>query len=613
MDQLRPPEGCKFDMAIGTTFSLDLFSLLIAPLSLVLFEYEDKDEALKDPTALLEALRLTADKITVFCQAGRIAVPTTDNYLFHYLEPMVVQVKPENPEGVFHPKIWVLRYTAADKEIHYRFLCLSRNLTFDCSWDTILTLDGVYDQERTLAFSRNRPLSDFILKLPELARNVSITTKKNIKRIADEVLRVRFEPPEQFDEINFIPIGIDGYKKGPSFKDTSRLLVISPFLSGKKIETSFAAGQKNVLISRPESLDGVEPELLKNLSKTTNLYIMESNAEKPQGDEAEKAVAQELSLDEDLSGLHAKLYVSEEGWDARFLTGSANVTTKGLDGVNVEFLTELTGKKSLVGIDKILNNDTSEITLFSLLVPYKIPEQKTSIDENRKALENALEANRKRLIHADLKLRVITENGNQSLELTSQSEIAFEGNTQVFCWPIMLPDSHAKNLLPLTKGERVVFSGLSLLGLTSFLAFRINSKVNTLEGNITFTMNIPVADMPEERSIKILQHMIGNSERFIRFLLFLLADNPEDLLIEQLIQSPRESGKQRDSWSNASLPLLEEMVRAFSRNPEKIQRISSLVKDLKKTEGGNRLLPTGFDEIWGAFQAAMDTGKNNGN
>ena len=79
---------------------------------------------------------LKAQSITV--RAASVANP-----LFQYLEEIVLGVTPPHPEGIFHPKIWMLRYKEQDgKNVIYRFLCLSRNITFDKSWDTILTLEG---------------------------------------------------------------------------------------------------------------------------------------------------------------------------------------------------------------------------------------------------------------------------------------------------------------------------------------------------------------------------------------------------------------------------------------------------------------------------------------
>jgi hypothetical protein len=37
MEPLRPPAGCKLDVAVGTTYSLDLISALMLPLSFAFF------------------------------------------------------------------------------------------------------------------------------------------------------------------------------------------------------------------------------------------------------------------------------------------------------------------------------------------------------------------------------------------------------------------------------------------------------------------------------------------------------------------------------------------------------------------------------------------------
>jgi len=74
LDALRPPQGYTFDRGIGTTFSLDLLSLLFAPLSLALHETR-VDKELNYPIVILEAFKRTADKLTVFCQRGRISIP----------------------------------------------------------------------------------------------------------------------------------------------------------------------------------------------------------------------------------------------------------------------------------------------------------------------------------------------------------------------------------------------------------------------------------------------------------------------------------------------------------------------------------------------------------
>ena len=75
-DALRPPAGYRVEAAVGTTYSLNLTALLLAPLSFALFDQGNADEiGAVDPIRLLEAVRRYADHTTVFCQAGGIHVP----------------------------------------------------------------------------------------------------------------------------------------------------------------------------------------------------------------------------------------------------------------------------------------------------------------------------------------------------------------------------------------------------------------------------------------------------------------------------------------------------------------------------------------------------------
>ena len=105
LEALKPPAGFSLDQAVGTTFSLDLPTLLAVPLGFAVLDWEDvKGELALDPVALLHALRRCSDRVTVFCQSGRISAPAKHHPLFAHLESMVVEVNPPSEKGVFHPK-----------------------------------------------------------------------------------------------------------------------------------------------------------------------------------------------------------------------------------------------------------------------------------------------------------------------------------------------------------------------------------------------------------------------------------------------------------------------------------------------------------------------------
>jgi hypothetical protein len=135
VNALRPPAGYVFSSGMATTYTLDLTTLLSIPLNLALRSSEDRNAILQDGVALLEALRRTADTLSIFCQHGRIGAPNLPHVLYGLLEPCVVEVGAPNG-GVFHPKLWLLRFArpGVPDDVILRLLVLSRNLTADRSW-----------------------------------------------------------------------------------------------------------------------------------------------------------------------------------------------------------------------------------------------------------------------------------------------------------------------------------------------------------------------------------------------------------------------------------------------------------------------------------------------
>ena len=134
------------EVAVGTTYSLNLTALLLAPLSFALFDQANSDEiGTVDPIRLLEAVRRYADHTTVFCQAGGIHVPSQYRSILTFVEDSVLEVMPPHEGSIFHPKIWALRFVDQQGQRLHRVLVLSRNMTLDRSWDTALVLDEAED------------------------------------------------------------------------------------------------------------------------------------------------------------------------------------------------------------------------------------------------------------------------------------------------------------------------------------------------------------------------------------------------------------------------------------------------------------------------------------
>ncbi len=603
LSELRPPDEYTLDRAIATTFSLDLLSLLMAPLSMVLFECKCQEDALKDPIAILEALRRVSGRFSVFCQQGRISVPQNDTPLFRYLEKAVVEVNPKDNQGIFHAKTWFLRFTSKDRPVFYRFLCLSKNLTFDRSWDTVLTLEGEL-QNRTVGYSRNKPLGEFIEALPELAlTQLSEDTKSNLTILADEIRRVDFTPPEDFDDIEFLPIGIPGKKRKLKWGNPSRALLVSPFLAEYPIRNLSEFGNDNILISREESLDELPGELIQDIEKNCQIYVMDLAAEKPEemGDE-EKAPSPDLT---DLSGLHAKLIIFEEGWNAFVLSGSANATKAAWSGENVEFMTQMTGRRSQVGIDSFLGKESQHQSFYSMLPPYKRIE-KSKEAALSKQLEAILENARETISVARIQGQ-ITHSPERGYTITLKAQAAFSfGKDGVLCtcYPISVAANNAQDVASLQKGEPLAFVDLSTVGLSTFFAFHLEAQLEKEKARISFVLNLPLEGMPAERDKMIMRSIISDKDRFVRYLLFLLSEDAHCGVMDNLYLSLLQE-KEDAKAGHLFLPLqlLEEMVRAYSRDKEKLDRIARLVDDLKQSEETQTILPEGFDQVWGAFLA----------
>lgn len=589
LEGLRPPVGYQLDHAIGCTFSLDLHALLTAPLAFTFFDWEDESGSItSDPLAVLEAVRRNAGRISIFCQAGQISVPRKQERIFAYLEQSVHEVLPPSANGVFHPKIWLIRYTHETKPTQYRFICLSRNLTFDKSWDTVLVLNGLLS-ERVYAYSVNNPVGDFIQQLPGLClTSLEQETIKKVEQMQYEVRRVLFEPPEGIEELSFHPMGIPGYRKFTFSPPKRRMLVMSPFLSDNFVENLVRQRKDCVLISRLESLETINTETLQQYG---TVFTLSRDVETEEPD------------DEVLSGLHAKLFVMDDGWKANVWTGSANATDAAFN-TNVEFLVCLRGKLSDLGIGKLLDQEKHHTSFADLLQKYRgeaEPAEPAEPDAIQKELEKRLRAVRLTLLSAKLFAEITPVENTREFQLELKTvpgnEMILIGDVKIRCWPITLP-FHRAVPIDLCGGLGVNFGKVSLDALTAFLAFELEGANNGQTCTDRFVTKVPLVGEPEGRMQKLLGSLLKNKSQVLRLLLLLLADS--SISMDKLTTFHGFTGIAGSSSDSASggIPLLESLMKALAWSPEKLDRINRLVEDLDKIDEGANLLPDGFMPVW---------------
>ena len=589
---LRPPSGCRLDRAVGTTFSLDLLSALTVPLSFAFFDWEHPDgRPAADPIVMLEALRRYGDKFTIFCQAGQIRLPSKYPPLVTFLEPSVYEVQPPDDAGVFHPKVWALRFISDESKVFYRVLCLSRNLTFDRCWDTVVALDGeLTDREK--AFAANHPLGNFFQALPELAlRKLSLERRRGIQEMADELRRVRFSMPEGIEDCRFHVGGLDGREAEPFGDQQSRgkSLIVSPFLSEAVLKDFLKNKWGTFLVSRPESLQEISQDTLRACEGVHFLAPQatgEINEDEPQ-----------LGREEILDGLHAKLFVIDRGHRASVFAGSFNATVHALKH-NVEFMVELVGMKSRFGVEQFLRPGNGETVFADLLRAYDPEIKSVPTDPAQRQLDELIQGVKNGIAKGRPKLAVKPSGETDLFDLRLEWKRPPrwpKTGIDVRVWPITQPRERSQPL-----AEEVDFPRLSYQGLTPLFAFAISVEAADAKSESVFVMNLPLEGMPEDRNDRVLASLLTGQE--LRYILFLLSSGDEGSTASaELVKLMSGDGQIDGRGTLSATGLFETLVRALHRSPAQLDRVDSLLESLKRAGAsteGSILLDPEFQKIW---------------
>lgn len=604
---LRPPEGFQLDAAVGTSFTLDLEAMLTAPISFALYEatQADPDDPEIEPVGLLEAIRRFAERITLFCQAGQIAVPTRRRPVFAWLEDGVIEVDAPRPGRLFHPKVWVVRFSS-DEAFVLRVLCATRNLTFDTSWDTLLRLETEpYTHADRQPIAGQTDLADLLRRLPALAHHpVDLGRREQLDALADEVERVPLVPPEPFTSVTLHTFGLERTRPLPFPDHSTASLVVSPFLGEPLLERFLDDHVLTALISREESLDRISPQLLSQIER---LSVLSSAVEieppevdsGPGGDLDQEPVAAAHTAAEhadpgrQLSGLHAKLFVFDTDHGTRLFTGSANATGAAFDG-NVEVLAELHGPAE-VGVASLLEDTPGESGFLDLLVDYEARDEPTEPDDAEK-LEWRLDRLRVDLAAARFTAQVTTSAEDYLLELTSEEPLPTmdADEVEISVWPITLDGTSSAQPLPADQAPAASFV-VTLDGISAFFAFRATAKRGTARASTTFLVKARLEGAPEDRHSRLLASMLRDRDRLLRYLLMLLHDDTTMLVGDGLGQGKGWVGRWLSAGSGEP-PLLEVLLRALDRHPDRLDHIERLLHDLGDEQ--QELLPARFDEIW---------------
>ncbi|WP_441252107.1 phospholipase D family protein [Tardiphaga sp. 71_E8_N1_1] len=592
-DSLQPPPGYIFDAAVATTFSLDFETALAVPVSLALFAAESREDLLENPLALLEGAERIAGRLVVYADAGHLrAQGRPHSRLCSLLESIVVEVAAPR-EGVFHPKMWALRYRPIrpDDPTLLRLLILSRNLTRDRSWDISLRLDGELTRRPD---AKNRPLFDLISRLPDLnVAGISDEARAITEEIAENIRRAQWTMPEGFDDVAFALNGFGGKSWQPD--PCTRLGVISPFCDTDALDTlaNLPSAAKPILISRSDQLACIDATTLDAFGRVA---VLDETAATDDGEELSATA---------LQGLHAKAFIAEIGWSTVITVGSGNATRPAIiTGRNIELFASIWGARSKVGSVEQILGDTG----FGRLTRAFVPRELEPADQALITAQASLESARRALCRGKLRLRcekVVSDEGEHPWRvwLMPTDRLELDGIGSMAAWPITRGDGHARDVLSaLQAGEAVDLGTMPLIDVTRFMAFRLADE--NVKTSLVFSTGLPMDGLPAERHAAIMRWIIDSRDTFFRYLRLLLSELGDPFGAALAAQK----GAGGTAWSARAddAPLLEEMVRALCRGGERLRAVERLVARLEEATGeATDPIPPEFYTLWNAFRLVL--------
>ena len=650
LEMIRAPVGYRLDFAVLTTYTLDLEVLLALPLSALAHPDGGLEELLAEPLRLHQAIREAGDRVHAFVDATGIGVPHRARPLYSMLESSVHAVRAPNG-GAFHPKVWVARFAATDDtgeaaDVRLRVVVLSRNLTFDRSWDVALTSEEAPGSRRAAA---SRPLSDLLSALPGLAVDgVPADIAERVHELADQAARCAFPAPDGFDSsVAFHALGLSPRRRAwrpPS--SGNRTLAMAPFVNRTGLDTVRGlSGGERTLVSRQDELDRLSEDAL---AEWDQVFVLADAAQgepedpedrddgashggAPDGGAGSDGGAPDGGADSEggpgqvrpvatrtagdraapdaadapgarPSGLHAKMIAVEHGWNVTWYAGSANLTAAAFGGDNVEMMASVTGKKGRKsgatgqGIDRFLDGGSGKDGGFrKLCEPYRRTEPADEDPEHVTAARKRLETARDALVNADLRVTCASSDELWTLTVAGGADLPAT-DVEVVAWPVSIAEDQAR---PLEEPPRW---RLPVPRLTAFIAFRLRVPVKGAD-DVRMTLRLPATGMPADRVHQILRSLLDSPAKFLAFLRALLGG------LDAVFAWAQDGAGTRDpaDWGigTGGETLLDDLVRTASRDPDRLKPARRLIEDLRKTKEGRRIVPDDLFAVWTAVEEAL--------
>lgn len=569
-EALLPPEGYRLEAALGTTFSMDVATALTVPVALALRGGVERDELLETPLAALAAMRRLQDRVMICVEAGNIHPPSGKRSpLIALLEEIVTEVQP--PKGAsFHPKLWLLRFAPNDGgPMRQRLVMMSRNLTRDRSWDVALRLEG---EERPDPQRVNAPLLgliDWMLRKPS----------RPLRELRDGLAHVRWDRLPGFGTPVF-----HAHHPGatvPWRPGKGSLAVISPFCDDAALQ---ALGQDRIaaLVSCDDWLAGLAEPPPRCLTLADHAL--------PEAD------ADVTTDPEDRAGLHAKLFVVEQGEETAITLGSGNATAAGLavGGMrNIEVFATLRGRTAEIGgigLDGV--GILGEGGLRPLLQNWT-PREMRPEEAAQRRFNDAVRAARRAIF--DAKPRLVFAPDGDRLSVTLSLKLP------------PLPQIATIRARLATQLEGVALDGqgpwalgsVRVANATSFVQIDLTGPEGETAGFVTQARAEGRPD-GDTRLRALLSDMVRSTEQLLAFVSAMLDQRPD---IDGMMRAASQGGG--DGKARPMPPVLESLLAAFlsEDGPARMRDLDRMI-GLMAPDTGNATM-TDFLALWAEFRAAM--------
>jgi hypothetical protein len=337
LDAIRPEPGWHTECAFLASYSADLVALVAAILALA---GVDDDRGSGSKVDFANAVDQLKDRVRLVCQSGRLIAPTKTPKILSILDRYVREVSQDETTASWHPKLALVKLLADDgMTSQWRLWIGSRNLTRDLSWDTGLALIGRTD-------GAGNPIAG----IAELGASIALQAMlpgQLPNKIRSELKSVQWSSPSGCTVHSIHLLGGTANRNLPLPPNSlEKVIVVSPFLDGTVVGLLGKWGSENthrLLVSTRTELGKLANQASRPLKGFADLLYLDSAGcdQERQNDSSESENTATLDEEPEPRGLHAKIIYAQGRGEATLWTGSANATQRGWLGPNTELVAEM--------------------------------------------------------------------------------------------------------------------------------------------------------------------------------------------------------------------------------------------------------------------------------